>query len=72
MLKIAERVDHRDEACSAMSFDRAVAKRTQHDAVDPALEVVGNIAQRFAGVHATGRLVDEKEVPPSRPCRLRR
>ena len=37
-----------------------MAEGAQHDDVDPAFEVVGDVVERLAGVEAAGRLVDEE------------
>ena len=42
-----------------------MGERAEHDDVDPALEVVGDVAQFFAGVEAAVRLINE--TTPSRP-----
>ncbi len=63
MLKITECVDHGDARMLRHSSDRLLGKRTQHDQVDPALQVVCHVAQRFASVNSLMCLIDEHRRP---------
>src|SRR6202021_1793361 len=41
------------------AFDGFLREGAKHDHVDPALEIVRDVAERFAGVEAALRLIDE-------------
>src|SRR5882757_9262956 len=60
MLEVAERVDYGNIGMRGHLFHGGVVEGAQHDQVDPALEVVGDVAERFAGIEAAGGLVDKK------------
>src|SRR5258706_15418656 len=60
MFEVAERVDYRNRGMRGHLFHGGVVEGAQHDQVDPALEVVGDVAERFAGIEAAGGLVDKK------------
>ena len=48
------------DACCAMVGDRLVREGPQHDAVNPALQVVRHVAQALARAQPRLRLVDEE------------
>src|SRR5882762_65321 len=60
MFKVAERIDDWNIGVRGHLFHGGVAEGAQHDQIDPALEVVVDVAERFAGVEAAGGLVDKK------------
>src|SRR5882724_10531901 len=60
MLKVAECIDYRDISVCGHIFDRRVTESAQHDQVNPALQVVGDVMQRLAGVDAAAGLVHEE------------
>ena len=60
MFELAEGVDHRNVGVGGHLFDDRMAEGAQHDEVDPAFEVVGDVVERLAGIEAAGRLVDEE------------
>jgi hypothetical protein len=57
MLQIAQRIDHRNRRVMRHVRDRFMRERAQHNHVDPALEVVRNVAQRFARIQPALRLI---------------
>src|SRR5437016_6365699 len=59
MLEVAECIDHRDAGVLRHAGNGGMRKCSQHDAIDPALEVVRDVAQLLAGVDARGRLIDK-------------
>ncbi len=61
MLKITECIDHRYAGVFSHSFNRAVRKSSQHDGVDPAFEIVRDIAELFASIQTPLRLVHERD-----------
>ena len=60
MFDFTERIDHGDTSVLGHAFDRLVGKSTQHDRADPALEVVGDVTQAFAGIQALLALIDKR------------
>src|SRR5258706_10742130 len=60
MFEVAERIDDWNIGVRGHLFHGGVAEGAQHDQIDPALEVVGDVAEGFAGVEAAGGLVDKK------------
>ncbi len=60
MLQFAESIDHRNGRMLRHGGDGLVRKRAQHDAVDPALQVVRHVAQALASAQARLRLIDEE------------
>src|SRR5713226_8982084 len=60
MFELAESVDHRNAGVGCHLFDDHMAEGAEHDDVDPAFEVVGDVVERLAGIQAAGRLVDEE------------
>src|SRR6267143_4650333 len=60
MLEFAQRIDNRNTGVGGHLLDYGVTEGAQHDDVDPAFEVVGDVVERLAGIEAAGRLVDEK------------
>src|SRR6267143_6669242 len=60
MLEFAQRIDNRNTGVGGHLFDYGVTEGAQHDDVDPAFEVVGDVVERLAGIEAAGRLVDKK------------
>src|ERR1700676_2313767 len=60
MFEFAQRVDDRNAGVSGHLFDHSMTEGAQHNDVDPAFEVVGDVVERLAGIEAAGRLVDEK------------
>ena len=63
MFKFAERVDHGHARIGSHLFHRRMAESAQHDDVDPTLQVVGDIIERFARRQAAGSLVDKESAP---------
>src|SRR3977135_400034 len=60
MLEVAERVDYRNIGMRGHLFHGGVVESAQHDQVDPALEIVGDVAERLAGVETATGLVDKE------------
>src|SRR5579859_2472995 len=59
MLDVTERVDHRNRGVTRHSLDGFLREGPEDDDVDPALEVVSNVAQLLASIEATLRLIHE-------------
>jgi len=49
-----------------------VAECAQHDDVDPALEIVGDIVERLAGIETAAVWSTKKALPPRLSYRLRK
>ncbi len=62
MFEIAQRVDYRNAGVLRHSFDSAVSVGPQHDGVDPALDIVRDVAQFLARIKAARSLIHEKRV----------
>ena len=60
MFEFAERIDHRDARVLRHSRYGRMSKCAQHQAIDPALEVVSDVAEFLARVDARGCLVDKE------------
>ena len=60
MLQAAKRVDHRNGGECRHLFDGFLIVSTQHDGVHPALDVVRDVGQSFAGAEALLGLIDEE------------
>ena len=59
MLHIAQRINHRNRSVARHSVDGFLRERPQHDHVDPALQIVRNVAQRLPRIQSALRLVHE-------------
>ncbi len=53
MLQIAQRIDNRHRSVMCHAVDGFLRKGPQHDYINPAFEIVGDIAQSFAGIQST-------------------
>ena len=62
MFEFAQRVDDRNAGVGGHLFNHSMAEGAQHDDVDPAFEVMGDVVERLAGIEAAGGLVDEKRA----------
>src|SRR5579884_1569670 len=60
MFEIAERVDDGYARMLGHLLDGGVLEGAQDNAIDPALEVMGDIAELFTGIEAVARVVHEK------------
>src|SRR6266481_1223545 len=60
MFEFAQRIDDRNAGVSRHLLDYSMTESAQHNDVDPAFEVVGDVVERLAGIETAGRLVDEK------------
>src|SRR5204863_9650093 len=59
MLEVAQGVDHWDGSVLCKLGDGVVRKGAENDGIDPPLEIVRHIAQRFTRAEALARLVYE-------------
>jgi hypothetical protein len=62
MLEFTQSVDHRDAGVFRHSCDRCVRERTQHDAINPALEIMRDVAEALSRVDARRGLIDKECV----------
>ena len=60
MLYLAERVDHRNGRVHRHRGHRLMGERAQHDAVDPAFQIVGHVAEALASAQTRLRLIDKE------------
>src|ERR1700691_5585813 len=60
MFEFAERIDDRNARISGHLFDDRMAESTQHDDVDPAFQIMGDVIERLAGIEPAGCLIYEK------------
>ena len=60
MFELAKGIDDRNGSIGRHLFDRGVAERAQHDEIDPAFEIVGDVVERLAGIEPAGRLIDKE------------
>ena len=63
MLQFAEGIDHRDRRVRGHGSNRLVSKGSQHHAINPALQIVGHVAQALASAQSRLRLVNEERHP---------
>src|SRR5438270_1632567 len=62
MLEIAQGIDDGNAGVLGHRGDGRVSEGAQNDAIDPALEVVSDVAQLLAGIDARSRLIDEERM----------
>ena len=60
MLEFAERIDHWNTGVGRHLLNHRMAEGAQHDDVDPALQVVGDVIERLARIEAARRLIKKE------------